>query len=76
MENSTTHWCKSVIEEAVQPTVGNAYSVQSTANTTTPIGFVGQHLNPQYLQLYQDFYKQQAAVMSGQNYVPTTVSSM
>jgi hypothetical protein len=73
MENSTAHWCKSVIEEVVQPTL---YSSQNTANTATPAGFVGQHINPQYMQLYQDFYKQQAAAMSGQSYVPTIVSSM
>jgi hypothetical protein len=73
MENSAAHWCKSVVEQVVQPTVGNVYSSQTTTNVAAgSAGFVAQNLNPQYMQMYQEFYKQQAAAMSGQNYIPTS----
>lgn len=82
MSANSSHWCKAVIEEVVQPVTGappppnppsyygsvgtgvannylpTSYGIGTTSKPTvqTSIAGVGS-INPQYLQMYQQYYQ-------------------
>jgi hypothetical protein len=70
-QNSASHWCKSVIEEAISsPSALNSASSCSIQSMSPSDISNGLAINPAYMMVYQQYYQNLAASAAASRYIP------
>lgn len=55
-QNSASHWCKAVIEEAVSTAPANSATTGTLSSANTVAAPAGLNISAEYMQYYRQYY--------------------